>query len=164
MSSRFPRPGMEIAVFVLLIGVGVLFAYRSTLGNLPLRTPPTRLSNGTEPEETAIPNGKESQGTIEHVNEADFARKVLGSKEPVLVDFYADWCGPCQLLAPVLEELARETPNAKVVKVNVDENPKLAAQYEIDSIPRLLVFRDGEIVGERSGLASKTTLKSLLTR
>jgi len=82
----------------------------------------------------------------------------------VLVDFYADWCRPCQLLAPVLEELARETPDAKIVKVNVDDSPALAAQYGISAIPSLLVFKGGQIAAERTGLVSKAALKALIER
>jgi thioredoxin 1 len=103
-----------------------------------------------------------TQRRIEHANEDNFEQMVLQSTVPVLVDFYADWCRPCRALAPVLEELARETPNAKVVKVNVDEAPRLAARYRIDGIPALLVFRNGELAAQRAGLQSKTALQGLL--
>jgi thioredoxin 1 len=89
-------------------------------------------------------------------------QKVLQSDAPVLVDFYADWCRPCQALAPVLDEFARETPNAKIVKVNVDQNPELAAHYQIESIPRLLVFRGGRLTAQHAGMANKAALKRLL--
>ncbi len=105
-----------------------------------------------------------SQGKIEHADETNFKQKVLAAKETVLVDFYADWCGPCQALAPILEDVARETPNAKVVKINVDDSPSLASRYDISSIPNLLVFKNGEVVDEHVGLASKATVQSLLTR
>lgn len=99
---------------------------------------------------------------VEHVNTADFNQKVLQSEVPVLVDFYADWCPPCRALAPVLEELAGEISGAKIVKVNVDENPQLADRYRVDSIPNLLVFQNGQIKGRERGLVSKDTLKQLL--
>jgi len=101
---------------------------------------------------------------IEHVDTADFATKVLRAELPVLVDFYADWCGPCRALSPVLEEFARENPGAKVVKINVDENPELAARYRVDAIPRLMVFKDGRATATHSGLANKARLTALLQR
>ena len=100
---------------------------------------------------------------IEHVGADDFREKVLLSEVPVLVDFYADWCGPCKVLTPVLEEFAKETPTAKIVKVNVDESPELAAQYRIDSIPSLLVFRDNRVTGKHTGLANKSLLRRLVS-
>jgi thioredoxin 1 len=102
--------------------------------------------------------------TIEHINAGDFDRKVLQSEVPVLVDFYADWCGPCKALAPVLEELAGEIPNAKIVKINVDENYELATRYKIDSIPSLLVFKGSELTARHVGLANKAVLQRLITR
>ncbi len=101
---------------------------------------------------------------IEHADESDFAVKVLQSNAVVLVDFYADWCMPCRMLGPVLEELAREAPDVRIVKVNVDENPGLAIRYRVTSIPYLLVFRDGKPVAQHVGLADKATLRALLAR
>ena len=101
---------------------------------------------------------------VRHANEASFAREVLESDVPVLVDFYADWCGPCRALAPALEQLAQEETGAKVVKVNVDDSPSLAMRYRISSIPSLLVFKDGEVVAQHVGLASKSQLKNLIAR
>ncbi len=83
---------------------------------------------------------------------------------PVLVDFYADWCGPCKRIAPVLEELAAEIPNAKIVKVNVEHNPRLAAEYGVQSIPSLKVFKNGQVTDQVVGLASKDRLRTMLTR
>ena len=105
-----------------------------------------------------------AKSPIQHVNEANFDNLVLKADVPVLVDFYADWCGPCQRLAPILEDLARETPGARIVKVNVENSPNLAAQYGIDSIPSLKVFKSGAVAGEFVGLANKNQLKSLLAR
>jgi len=99
---------------------------------------------------------------LEHAGEADFAEKVLQSEAPVLVDFYADWCGPCRALAPRLEELAREMPEAKIVKVNVDDSPELAARFRVSAIPTLAVFRGGRVAAQHLGLASKQQLRAML--
>ncbi len=102
------------------------------------------------------------QGKVHHADEDNFGQLVLKSEVPVLVDFYADWCGPCRMIGPVLEELARETSNAKIVKVNIDHSPQLAARYGIEAIPSLKVFQDGEVVDEHVGLARKADLKKML--
>jgi len=100
--------------------------------------------------------------TVSYATGKDFHKTVLKSDIPVLVDFYADWCGPCKMLAPVLEELAKETPKAKIVKVDVDRNADLVGAFRISSIPTLLVFHDGKVVAQHVGLASKASLKRLL--
>jgi thioredoxin 1 len=117
----------------------------------------------TKVKEQAMSTDQASR-SIEHVQADSFDQQVLRSKVPVLVDFYADWCGPCRALSPVLEELARENPDARIVKVNVDEAPEIAARYGIDSIPNLLVFRRGRVTGQQVGLASKGSLRRLLAR
>jgi len=106
--------------------------------------------------------GTEARRGVEHASEADFRRRILESDVPVLVDFYADWCGPCKMLAPVLEEVAQETPGVRFVKVDVDRNPKLAARYGIRSIPSLIVFHQGEVTARHVGLAGKEELQELL--
>lgn len=99
---------------------------------------------------------------IIHTNEADFQRDVLDAKGTVLVDFWASWCGPCQMLAPVLEELAAKHPELSVVKVNVDENMALAAAFGVESIPTLLVLRDGQLVNKSIGFVSLSEIEKLL--
>ena len=101
-------------------------------------------------------------GEVLHADLESFERIVLESEAPVLVDFYADWCRPCQMLAPTLEELAREMPEARIVKVNVDDNPQLAGHFGISSIPALMVFKDGNLVAKRLGVLDKGSLRQLL--
>ncbi len=104
-----------------------------------------------------------AKAQIQHATEANFRNLVLDAQVPVLVDFYADWCGPCQRMGPVLEELAAEVPNARIVKVNVDHSPALAAEYGVEAIPSLKVFKNGEVTDQLVGLASKRQLRALLT-
>lgn len=96
------------------------------------------------------------------VNMNDFQVEVLEAKETVLVDFWAPWCGPCRMQAPVLEKFAEENPDVKVVKVNVDDNQELAMEHNISSIPTLLVFKNGEATNFAVGLQSKTALEELV--
>ena len=96
------------------------------------------------------------------INANDFQAEFLEAKETVLVDFWAPWCGPCRMQAPVLEKFAEENPAVKVVKVNVDDNQELAMEHNISSIPTLLVFKNGEAVNFAVGLQSKTALEELV--
>ena len=96
------------------------------------------------------------------VNAKDFEQEVLEAKETVLVDFWAPWCGPCRMQAPILEKFAEENPAIKVVKVNVDDNQELAMKHNISSIPSLLVFKNGEAVDFAVGLQSKSALENLV--
>ncbi len=102
---------------------------------------------------------------VKNVTEFEFEDVVLKSKIPVLVDFYAVWCSPCRMQAPVLDELARDLSNKVLFcKVNVDEAEKLAINYGIMSIPALLVFKDGKVVEKSVGLTPKAELASMLIK
>ena len=95
-----------------------------------------------------------------------FEKEVLQSKEPVLVDFWAAWCGPCQMMGPIIEELAQkyEGKAVKIGKLNVDENPKIAEKYEVKGIPTLILFQNGEIKETLSGVQSLESLGELVDK
>jgi thioredoxin 1 len=98
------------------------------------------------------------------VSDKSFQTDVLQSKEPVLVDFWAEWCGPCRAVAPVLEEVAGELKGKlKIVKLNVDENPETAAKYGIQSIPTLMIFKNGEMASRQIGAAPKAKIVQWIT-
>ena len=98
-----------------------------------------------------------------HLTVKSFEEEVLQSPIPVLVDFYADWCGPCKMLAPVLEELDTEYDDrVKICKINTDEEPALAAQFNVSSIPTLLFIKDGKIAGQSVGFLPKAALAQKL--
>lgn len=97
-----------------------------------------------------------------HLNMENFEEEVLQSDKPVLVDFWAEWCGPCQMLLPTIEELAKEVTHAKICKVNVDEQPELAARYRVMTIPTLILFRDGQAVVNSVGVKSKAAILDML--
>lgn len=96
---------------------------------------------------------------VEKVSDQSFEQDVLKSGEPVVVDFWAEWCGPCRMVAPILDEVSGEMGDKlKIVKLNVDENPETASKYGIMSIPTLLLFKDGKIASRQVGAAPKAKL------
>ena len=102
--------------------------------------------------------------SIVHVSEATFDTEVLSSDLPVLVDFWAEWCGPCKMIAPVLDEIASEfAGQLKVCKVDVDANPGIPEKFAIRGIPTLIVFKDGNVVETKVGALSKTQLADFVT-
>ena len=101
---------------------------------------------------------------VSKVSDSDFEAQVLKSTEPVVVDFWAEWCGPCKMIAPALEELAGSmNGKVKIVKLNVDENPQTAAKYGIMSIPTLMLFKNGEMASRQVGAAPKQKLEQWIT-
>ena len=99
---------------------------------------------------------------VEKIYSEDFTSKVIKSPNTILVDFFADWCGPCKMLAPVLDELSTSNPEIDFYKINVDENQDIANAFEISSIPCLIIFKDGEEVDRAVGFKSKQQLQEIL--
>jgi thioredoxin 1 len=99
---------------------------------------------------------------LSDVTDSNFQAEVIESETPVLVDFWAPWCGPCRVVAPVLEEIANERPDLRVVKLNVDENQQTAASFDVLSIPTLILFRDGQAVKKVIGAYPKKRLEAEL--
>jgi thioredoxin 1 len=100
---------------------------------------------------------------VSKVSDSDFESEVLKSTKPVVVDFWAEWCGPCRMIAPALEEIAGANDKVKIVKLNVDENPRTAEKYGIMSIPTLMLFKNGELASRQVGAAPKQKLEQWIS-
>lgn len=100
--------------------------------------------------------------SVLHITKENFENEVLKSDRPVLLDFWASWCGPCRMVSPIIDELAEETTDKKVGKINVDEQPELAQAFGVMSIPTLVVMKDGEVVGQSVGVKSKEAILHML--
>ena len=100
---------------------------------------------------------------ILHISDDSFEQEVLNSDTPVIVDYWAEWCGPCQMIAPILDEIAREYGDKlKVAKINVDENPVTPQKYAVRGIPALMIFRGGEVIDSRAGAMTKSQLSAFI--
>jgi len=97
-----------------------------------------------------------------NITSENFHEEVINSEKPVLLDFWASWCGPCRMIAPIVEEIAAERSDIKVGKINVDEEPSLATQFGVMSIPTLVVLKDGEVVNQAVGVRPKAQILSLI--
>lgn len=115
--------------------------------------------------EPAAEDGAAVEDRPIHVTEQTFQEKVINSPLPVLVDFWAEWCGPCKMVAPILERLAREfAGKVRIAKVDVDQNPRLAAQFGVQGIPTLMFVKNGRIVGQSAGAAPEPALRDALNK
>ncbi|MDD3278505.1 MAG: thioredoxin [Lachnospiraceae bacterium] len=97
-----------------------------------------------------------------HITKENFEAEVMKSEKPVLVDFWASWCGPCQMVAPVIEELSQEVTDVKIAKINVDEEPELAAQFRVMNIPTLILLKEGKVAAKVVGAQDKDELLDMI--
>ena len=97
-----------------------------------------------------------------HINKDNFHKEVMNSEKPVLLDFFASWCGPCKMVAPILDEIAEEREDIKVCKVDIDEQPELASRYRIMSVPTLMVMKEGKIVEQSIGAKPKHQILAMV--
>lgn len=100
--------------------------------------------------------------SVLNITTENFQKEVLESKEPVLIDFFADWCGPCKMVSPIIDEIAEEKKDIKVGKINVDQQGELAMEYQVMSIPTLMVLQDGKVIRKSMGAQSKQQILSML--
>ncbi len=147
MSSK-KEPGWVTPIMFILLGGLAFYALSS--------------ANSTHLGSSDLPSATSSDATLAYADDTNFDEAVLEADGPVLVDFYADWCGPCKQLAPVLERISEDLTEGRIVKVNVDHSKRLASRYNVRSIPTLLVFVDGQLVDRAVGFQNERELRSLL--
>ncbi len=102
--------------------------------------------------------------SVKTITKQNFHREIMNSAQPVLLDFWAEWCGPCRMLSPAVDALAGERPDITVGKVNIDEQADLARQFRIMSIPTLVVLKDGKVTAQKAGVQSKENIRAMLYR
>ena len=166
MSSAKRMDWLTPMLFAVVAGL-VVYGTGCGVGNCPANIPPANTPLSAEisspvPSSEAAPATSIPERTLVHADEGNFEAILKQSKGPVLVDFYADWCGPCQRLAPVLERVSEDLTDARIVKVNVDDNPQLASRYKVQALPTLVVFNDGQIVKRSMGLHDESEIRQLL--
>lgn len=145
-----------VVVFVVLLVV---------INNFMNKTSKVNLQSGNIAESNDLEknNGEENKNmSVMSVSNENFEEEVLKSDKKVLIDFYADWCGPCKMLSPIVEAVASENSSIKVVKVDIDVNPALAVKYGVSSIPTLIVIENGEVKNTSVGLISKSEVEALV--
>ena len=148
----------KILVIILVISfIAILFGI-----NKLLKKQENRMESNTIPKETIDQNIKEDNMSVFNVNDNNFEEEVLKSEKPVLVDFYADWCGPCKMLSPIVDQVAEENDTIKVCRINVDENEEMAVEYGILSIPTLVVIKNGEETGRTVGVVDKSEILEII--
>ncbi len=156
--------GWVNAVILVVAGGLVFYGLTRGPGSCPLApsqpAAPTAPMSG-EPADAAS-TGAEKAASLVHADESSLDDILRDAEGPVLVDFYADWCGPCQKLAPVLDRVAEDLTDGHIVKVNVDHSPALASRYQVQSIPTLLVFNDGKLVKRSMGFHDEEEVRQLL--
>lgn len=145
-------------IFLVIIFIGLLFFINTMLNE---QNSSINVVTNNEIGQK-LESEEKSNMEVMSVSNKNFEEEVLKSDKKVLIDFYADWCGPCKMLSPIVEEFANNNNDVKVVKVNIDDNQELAVKYGVSSIPTLIVIENGEIKNIRVGLMSKSEIEELV--
>lgn len=149
------RPSFSLALSISAVGCLIL----NTISSSALAQGCPRLLSQN------AAHAADSSAKVKHLSDATFKSEVLDAKQPVLVDFYASWCGPCKMMAPVIESLSKTYGDKiAVYKVDVDENPNLSNKYQIQSIPAIKIFKNGKVIQETRGFTPEADLKDLVDK